>query len=134
MSSKTEKDQGSIPAEESSPFDTKVLLERCMGNEKIAHLVLDKLAAQLPGDVEKLTESTAAGDCVRTAQVAHALKGAAGTVAASSLREFAAQIEKFGRDNQIEKTKECLAELTREVERCLNFVPNAKAALSRPAA
>lgn len=112
------------------PFDMKALLERCMGNAKIATLVLEKLAQQLPDDLEHLSVSTAQADCEQTAKIAHALKGAAGTVAAATLRQFASDIETYGREQQIDKAKECLADLKREVERCLKFVPAAKKQLS----
>lgn len=130
MNTTNQKAGANVAAQGGAPFDTGALLERCMGNAKIALMVLEKLAMQLPGDVKNLTASTATGDCKATASVAHALKGAAGTVAAGTLRELAAAMEQGGRANDLERVRTCLEELTREVDRCLNHLPVAKAELS----
>jgi len=111
----------------SPPFAVNELLERCMGNAAVATLLLDKFEQQLAADVEAIQESLAAGDTGQLAQTAHALKGAAGALAAATLRDLAARIETLSRTNQRESIAHELTSLRSEVARCLAQLPAARA-------
>ena len=47
-----------------------------------------------------LRDSLQRNDCRRTGELAHRLKGAAGTVSGVALKELAAELEKLARENQ----------------------------------
>jgi len=108
------------------PLSLTELSERCMGSAAVATLVLDKFEEQLTADVETIQECLAAGDVEQIARVAHALKGAAGAVAASTLRDLAAEIERLARKEEIESITRELASLRSEVDRCLAYLPAAR--------
>ena len=109
------------------PLSLSELSDRCMGSAAVATLVLDKFDEQLTADVETIQECLAAGDAQQIARVAHALKGAAGAVAASVLRDLAAEIESLARKEEIESITRELALLRSEVDRCLAYLPAARA-------
>lgn len=111
------------------PFALAELSERCMGNAAIATLVLDKFEKQLTVDIREIEERLAARDAGQIARTAHALKGAAGAVAAPALRELAAKVEILARQDQLDSIAQELSALRTEVERCLGYLPVARGAL-----
>jgi HPt (histidine-containing phosphotransfer) domain-containing protein len=112
------------------PFALSELLERCMGNPQIACLLLDKFAQQMRGDLEAIERQLAAGDGAQIARTAHALKGAAGAVAAGSLHDTAAALESWARGNELDRIRAGLEALRQDVARCLQGLPAARQSLS----
>ena len=55
-----------------------------------------------PSRLEGMKASMAAGDPTATAELAHALKGAAGTLGASRMRNIAQDIEKAGKAGRVD--------------------------------
>lgn len=108
------------------PLKIEELSERCMGSTKVALLVLDKFAAQLAADLPALERHLAARSGPEVAGVAHALKGAAGAVAAGQLRDVAAAMETLARRSEFATLTSELSALQREVDRCLRFIPSAR--------
>jgi HPt (histidine-containing phosphotransfer) domain-containing protein len=65
-----------------------------------------------PERIENLKRSMAAGDASATSELAHAMKGAAGTIGASRMRALAQDIEKAGKAGRVDaETLQWLAEL-----------------------
>ncbi len=112
------------------PFVLTELLERCMGNAAIATLLLDKFEQQLSADVRAIQERLAVRDAEQIGRTAHALKGAAGALAAATLRDLAAEIETLSRANQLDSIAQEFTSLRSEVERCVAYLPAARAALA----
>ncbi len=115
------------------PFALAELSERCMGNAAVATLVLDKFEKQLTADIREIQERLAAQDTGQIARTAHALKGAAGAVAAQALRELAAKVEILARQDQLDSIAQEMSSLRSEVERCLDHLPTARRALASAA-
>ena len=111
------------------PFALAELSERCMGNAAVATLLLDKFESQLRGDIREIEQRLAARDAPQIASTAHALKGAAGAVAAPALRDLAAEIEALARQGKLESIAQDLSALRTEVERCLGYLPAARTTL-----
>jgi len=118
---------GSSPA----PMAIDELTARCMGNTAIATLLLQKFEQQLRVDIVEIEQCVAAGDASKVAHTAHTLKGAAGTVAASALRDIAAEIESHSRQQQLDAVTLLLADLRAEVDRCLAYIPAGRSAVFR---
>lgn len=119
-----------IPGGSAPPFAMPELLDRCMGNAAIAVLILDKFEKQLHSDIVQIQQQVSAGDSAELARTAHALKGAAGAVAAAALHDLAAELETSARQNRLDAIAPGLAFLRAEVDRCLSHIPIAREALA----
>lgn len=112
------------------PLAVDELAARCMGSVAVATLLLGKLENELPHDLREIEQHLAAGDAARVAGVVHSLKGAAGAVGAPLLQRLAAEIETLARQEQLGNVAQELTALRTEVERVLDYLPAARAALS----
>lgn len=108
------------------PLHVPELSGRCMGNAQIASMLLDKFEKQLNADVGVMQGLLAAGDCAQLAKTVHALKGAAGAVAAPGVHAVAAELEGLARAQRLEEAAASLKQLRAEVERCLAYMPKAR--------
>lgn len=65
-----------------------------------------------PGRIEGLKHSMAAGNANASAELAHAVKGAAGTIGAARMRAIAGDIEKAGKAGRVDdQTRQWLVDL-----------------------
>lgn len=108
------------------PLDPAALLERCMGDASIADVLLTKLETQLLRDLRILESAVPQGDVGATARVSHALKGAAGTVAAEPIRALASSIESLAKRGLLDDASAELDRLRDEIDRCIAFLPQAR--------
>lgn len=111
------------------PLAVADFFERCMGNTALALHVLDRFEQQMRADIQNIEERLVARDAGQVARTAHALKGSAGAAAAASLHTLAARIELLARQDQLDTINHEFAELRCEVERCIGFLPTARAAI-----
>jgi HPt (histidine-containing phosphotransfer) domain-containing protein len=109
------------------------LAARCMGNATIAGMLLEKFEQQLRKDVESISARAAEHDAARLAGIAHALKGAAASVAAGDVRAAAARIEFLAREDSLDSIQREIELLRGEIDRCLAYLPEAKRELARDA-
>jgi HPt (histidine-containing phosphotransfer) domain-containing protein len=91
-------------------LDMEALKVRCLGNLELVERVLGKFNKQLDLDLVALERAIQAHDATEAAQVAHRIKGTAGSVSARNLHENASRTEQRALDMQ-------LAELPRDLER-----------------
>jgi HPt (histidine-containing phosphotransfer) domain-containing protein len=122
------------PPAADAPINTVTLLERCMGKTDLALELLDRFAHQVSHMLGMLQDHLASGNAELFTRVSHTLKGSAGSMSAGAVREIAAGLEELGRRHSLEPARENLALLAREVQRCLEYVPRAKAQLEGNAA
>jgi signal transduction histidine kinase/CheY-like chemotaxis protein/HPt (histidine-containing phosphotransfer) domain-containing protein len=113
---------GSLP-----PIVVDTLLERCMNSLTTINAVLAKFEVQAKRDVEQIQRSIADQDAAATARTAHALKGAAGIVAAERLSNIASELERMCRAQQLDAVSQQLAELCEETRRCVEYLPQTRA-------
>ncbi len=113
-----------------APLDTQELLQRCMKSVAIAGSLLEKFETQLRADLVTIGRQLAAGDTGEIARTAHGLKGAAGALAAAGVRECAARIELLAREPNLAPLAEEFDRLRAETERCLAYIPKARAVLA----
>jgi Amt family ammonium transporter len=114
------------------PFDVDSLLARCMRNEETVNMILEKFESQSLSDLKRLAESISHRDAKQTTMIAHSLKGAAGVLTANSLSTIAAEVERMGRAADLSGAVVYLQRLSDEVQRCIDYIPEARRAL-RPA-
>jgi two-component system sensor histidine kinase/response regulator len=111
------------------PFDNQVLLERCLGTLSVAELILTEFEKQAVSDVRHIEMLVETGDAVRLAQVAHALKGAAGILSAERLHDVVAEIEEMARAADWAGIRRQLPTLTTETDRCVKYLRISRKAL-----
>jgi two-component system sensor histidine kinase/response regulator len=105
------------------PIDRDALLARCMGNLEFAQSLLSDFEGDLPERVDQIAQRIQQGNAQATAESAHALKGAAGTVTAEPLRALAAEIEAAGKTGDLTQVASLADQLRAEAQRCLSFIP-----------
>jgi len=88
-----------------------------MGDRQLAGIVLSGFLGDFPAQLEKLRARIDAADAAGAQQQAHALKGAAATVAADGLQAVAVAMERAGGDRQLDRCGELLPRVASEFER-----------------
>ena len=116
------------------PIAIDKLLEQCVGSVKVAELVLKKLEEQLARDLKAIEASVSAGDAPSIARTAHALKGAAGAVAATALHAAAASVEALAKSGTLDAAAADLARLSEEAARCAQYIPTARQSIAQGSA
>jgi Amt family ammonium transporter len=108
------------------PIDHDTLIARCMGNLQFAESLLTDFAGDLPDRVDQILRSVRQRDAAATADAAHALKGAAGIIAAEPVRALAAKIEAMGKVGRLDEIASLADELRDAAEHCLGFIPEVR--------
>ncbi len=116
--------------EQDAPLDLVVSLERWGGDGKLVARLLSKFAHCAGNDLKQLEESIAAGESQEAARLAHTLKGTAAYVAGERLRDLASRLEDMARAADLANADACLRELRAELNRCLDYVPQALSRLT----
>jgi CheY-like chemotaxis protein/HPt (histidine-containing phosphotransfer) domain-containing protein len=98
-------------------FDEAALLDRLMGDRRIAGIVLKGFLEDMPGQIRSLSERLAARDDAGVRLLAHTLKGAAATVSATDLRAVAKAIEDGVNAGRLDRCTELLSGATAAFER-----------------
>jgi ammonium transporter, Amt family len=111
-------------------LDLDLLLERCTRNAGAAQKLLDLFEKELRDDIEGIDRSVLAGDASGVARTLHALKGAAGVMAAHRLFEVASELEVFAREADLEKASAGMHRLREEARRCRESLPEVRRAVA----
>ena len=74
-------------------FDRRGLLERLLGDERLAQAVISGFLSEMPGRVAELAEAVGRSDLRSAGALVHQLKGAAAAVGGASLCACAAELE-----------------------------------------
>jgi HPt (histidine-containing phosphotransfer) domain-containing protein len=72
------------------------MMERLMGDQELARIVVDGFLEDAPRLIEALRSSLAAGDAPGTIRGAHTIRGASATVGGEAVRAVASEMEKAG--------------------------------------
>jgi PAS domain S-box-containing protein len=107
------------------PIDVPTLLGRCMKDAEFAIGTLEKFRDRALGDVELLQRLLAAADGQSINRLAHNLKAAAAHVGAGPMRKIASDLEQTGAAFDASLVEKQLQELSTEVKRCAEFIPQA---------
>jgi HPt (histidine-containing phosphotransfer) domain-containing protein len=114
-----------IASEELTPvIDLEALKARCLGNLDLVDRVLAKFTGQVDADLDELDRAIHDQNPAKAAQLAHRIKGIAGSVEARQLYADASRAEQRALAN-------CLAELPGELERLRSDCSMLQATLER---
>jgi HPt (histidine-containing phosphotransfer) domain-containing protein len=82
-------------------LDFSALESRCLGNAALVERVLAKFVRQLDADMTTIMEAFQSGNCAEVAEVAHRIKGTAGSVEARDLYRHAARAEQLALEDSV---------------------------------
>ncbi|MGA3066392.1 MAG: response regulator [Tepidisphaeraceae bacterium] len=105
-----------------TPVDYSSLIQRCMGNSKLVGDLLQKFHDSITADVAKLQESITSGNAESLARLAHSLKGSAANLSAENVRSAAAELEKIGKQKNLDDAQSKLEELKTQVDACVRYI------------
>jgi Amt family ammonium transporter len=108
---------------DTTPINADVLLERCLGDVEFATSLLDEMRTTWLDRVDEIARHAANRDTAAAAEAAHALKGAAGTLAAEPLQALTGAIEAAGKSGDADLLASAVDALRREIRECLDFAP-----------
>lgn len=86
---------------EQLPIDLEALQARCLGNLDLVDRVLAKFTTQVDADLDDLEQAIKAGNAEQAAQLAHRIKGIAGSVEARDLYADAALAEEVALEKRL---------------------------------
>jgi CheY-like chemotaxis protein len=98
-------------------FDRTAFLERLLGDEQVAHMILTRFLEDVPRQIEIVKDYLEAGDAAAVERQAHTLKGAAVNVGGEALGAVAFEIEQAGRAGDLAVVKSRLADLEIQFDR-----------------
>ncbi len=116
----------SAPAGETKApvFDKTGMMARLMGDEDLAHTVVEGFLEDIPRQITALRGYLESGDASRVERQAHTIKGASAHLGGEALRAMALEIEKAGKAGNMKAVAAGLPELEAQFARM-------KAALNR---
>jgi CheY-like chemotaxis protein len=97
-------------------FNREALLRRLLGDRQLADTVIQGLLQDVPSQFNHLRARLAAHDAAGFRRLAHALKGAAATVAADRLRRKALEMEQAGAAGELDRCGTLLTCVAKELE------------------
>jgi signal transduction histidine kinase/CheY-like chemotaxis protein/HPt (histidine-containing phosphotransfer) domain-containing protein len=98
-------------------FDKAGLLDRLMGDQKLANKIVGEFLEDAPHRFTALKEALDNGDAPSVQFQAHTIKGQSANMGGEALSETALEIEKAGRAGDLETVKACMTELEAQFDR-----------------
>lgn len=104
-------------------FDRAGLIDRLLGDEDLAHEILDGFMADIPHKFNTLKEALVNEDARLIQEQAHSLKGASASVGAMAFEKIAYQIELAGKAKDMIKVGSLILELESQFETLKKSLP-----------
>ena len=104
------------------PVDLELARRLAAGDEELRAEVAAMFVESSRRHQAELRDAVHAADCVRIGQIAHALKGASGTVGATTAQRLAAELEALSRDGDDGRLVTLAGDLEREIGRAAEFL------------
>lgn len=95
-------------------WNEQQLLERCLGNLELAERLVRRFESEFPEKIQQLQTLAEEESAEGFSRLAHQLKGAASTLAASRLTIELAQVEALSRQGQLAHSGEMLERVNTE--------------------
>ena len=121
------------PADD-QPFDVMVAFDRCMSDAGVVGRVLQKFREHAPVTLAELQKKVEAKDATETMRLAHGMKGAAANISAERLRALSLELERLGHDSELSAAADLVKQIEAELNRCIEFIPQAMEQLAPVAA
>ena len=103
-------------------LDVNDFMERVQGDKELFFELLDIFRNDFPVKRRSLEEAIANKDHVTVEHVSHFLKGSCGNISAVPLRVIFSELEKRGKENDLQGLEECLGEIDQEFEKLMSCV------------
>jgi PAS domain S-box-containing protein len=97
-------------------FDREVFMARMMDDEELAREVIKIFLTDIPLQFNELTEAVAAGNTGEAGRTAHKIKGAASNLGADRFKNTVWEMEKAGRDGDLEGLRRLLPGAVEELK------------------
>lgn len=105
-----------------APIDYRQLRQRLRGGDDVIRRILSLFPDECTAGLAQLQKRIAARAWSEATEVAHRLKGAAGTIAAADLRAAASGVEDACRRQEVESVQRALLDLFHEALRTVEYV------------
>ena len=92
-------------------FDLAAFERQTGGDADLCAEIIQMFLEDCPGRVADIRAAISKGDALELVSSAHSLKGSASYMAASIVRGHAADLERFGRENNLDAAPAALADL-----------------------
>lgn len=125
-SSATRADTARQSGDAEPPIRTGELMVRCMGDLAFAETLLQSFEKDSKVRLQGLMGHLDRHETQAAGEVAHALKGMAGIVAAWRVQEIAANVETAGNAGKLEEMQVLVESLRNEIDCCLAYLPTVR--------
>jgi CheY-like chemotaxis protein/HPt (histidine-containing phosphotransfer) domain-containing protein len=98
-------------------FDKAALMQRLMGDEELAGIVIAGFLEDIPLQIQALKDYLDSGDFTGAERQAHTIKGASANIGGELLRSIANEMEKSGRKGDLPAIRKRMGELELQFER-----------------
>ena len=105
------------PAQNTITFDRSTFLERLMGDEDLAKIVIAAFLEDIPKQMADLKAPIERGDAGKTGAQAHKIKGAAANVGGMAMSAVASEMENAGKADDMEQLSKLMPGLEAQFER-----------------
>ena len=103
-------------------FDREAFLERLMGDEQLATILIEAFLDDMPGQFALLEEAVAEDSAERVKRQAHKIKGAAANLGAIAVQEITEAMECAGAEGNMAALRDALPRLKQEFEILRNIL------------
>ncbi len=98
------------------------LLERCLGSTDFLKGLLKRCESAWAKDISALTDAIRSKDPAAVSRAAHALKGSAANLSATTVQKLAGQIESLARAGDLTTAQSAVPTLEQAVAECKNYI------------
>jgi CheY-like chemotaxis protein/HPt (histidine-containing phosphotransfer) domain-containing protein len=102
-------------------FNKAALMQRLMGDERLAHIVIKGFLEDIPKQIQTLKNDLETGNMDSAGRKAHTIKGASANISGEALMALAFKMEKYGRSGDMGTMKTLMPDLEARFE-CLKEV------------
>jgi CheY-like chemotaxis protein/HPt (histidine-containing phosphotransfer) domain-containing protein len=108
---------GQAAESEAPVFDSAGMMDRLMGDQELARIVMDGFLEDAPRLIEALRSALDLGDAAAAIRGAHTIRGASATVGGEALRAVASEMEKAATAGDFDAVRARLPDLESELGR-----------------
>jgi len=109
--------EAGITRHSSAVFDRAGMLERMMGDEDLARMILDGFLQDIPRQIRALRDFLDAANAPGAERQAHTIKGASASVGGEALRAVAHEMEKAGKAGDLAAVRARMVDLQAQFDR-----------------
>jgi len=120
MNNETAKPASLISSHSSLIWDRSGMLERMMGDDEVAGVIVGTYLSEIPRQIQTLKEHLSREDAPGVRLQIHTIKGAAANMGAEALRSVAFEMEKAAVDGDLDAVGRAIQELETQFQRLKN--------------